>query len=223
MTVADAYGSFLGARDDRPWIGLCMVASLDGSTVLDGASGGLSSSNDSAILSQLRRIADVIVVGAGTARAEGYGPPRKPGQRIGLVTRSAQVDRSSPLIASGAGFLITTESASVPPGIDAVRAGTDRVDLTVAVRRLDRVCDAPRFVQCEGGPTLNAAMLDADLIDEINLTTSPLAVGGAGPRATNGAGDHAARFDLAQLAVDGESFLYARWLRKRRSDGGLAE
>ena len=70
-------------------------------------------------------------------------------------------------------------------------------------------------VQAEGGAILNGALLDADVIDEINLTTSAAAVGGNGPRLASVAGDHRQRFDLAQLAIDDESFLYARWLRRR--------
>lgn len=215
ITVDDAYAAFLGSHERRPWVGACMVSSIDGSTVVDGASGGLSSRNDSAILSQLRRIADVIIVGAGTARSEGYGPPRKDGQRIGLVTTSARLDYGTPLFTSGAGFVITTTTATVPDSVDRVRAGTGTVDLSVALANLHTVCERSRYVQCEGGPSLNGAMLDADLIDEINVTTSPMLVGGAGPRLTNGAGAHTTRFTLAQLVADDESYLYGRWLRQR--------
>jgi riboflavin biosynthesis pyrimidine reductase len=70
-------------------------------------------------------------------------------------------------------------------------------------------------VQAEGGSVLNAALLDDDAIDEIDVTTSAAAVGGSGPRLASGGGDHRHRFDLAQLAIDDESFLYARWLRRR--------
>ena len=217
IAVADAYASALGRRSGRPWVGLCMVASIDGSTVVGGDSAALSSPTDTAVLGQLRAIADVIVVGAGTVRDEGYGPPRKPGQRIGVVTRSGDVDLSTALFASGAGFLITTEDATFDTaGVDVVRAGTGTVDLADAVGRLDRLVHVCDVVQAEGGAILNAALLDADLIDEINLTTSPAVVGGSGPRLTAGAGDHQHRFDLAQLAIDDRSFLYARWLRRRR-------
>jgi riboflavin biosynthesis pyrimidine reductase len=194
-----------------------MVASIDGSTVVDGKSAGLSSPTDTEVLWQLRAIADVIVVGAGTVRDEGYGPPRRPGQRIGVVTRSGDLDLSNALFMSGAGFLITTEDATFDTAdVDVVRAGTGTVDLAGALGRLDRVVDICEVVQAEGGSMLNAALLDADVIDEINLTTSPAVVGGSGPRLTAGAGDHAHRFDLAQLAIDDRSFLYARWLRRRR-------
>ncbi len=216
IAVADAYGSTLGRRPDRPWVGLCMVASIDGSTVVGGNSAGLSSPTDTAVLSQLRAIADVIVVGAGTVRDEGYGPPRKSGQRIGVVTRSGDVDLSSALFASGAGFLITTEDATFDTAdIDVVRAGTGTVDFATAIDRLSRLISDCGVVQAEGGAILNGGLLDGDVIDEINLTTSPVAVGGTGPRLAAGADNLAHRFDLAQLAIDDRSFLFARWLRRR--------
>jgi riboflavin biosynthesis pyrimidine reductase len=216
IAVADAYASPLGSRPERPWVGLCMVASIDGSTVVGGNSAELSSPTDTAVLWQLRAIADVIVVGAGTVRDEGYGPPRKPGQRIGVVTRSGDVDLSNELFTSGAGFLITTEDATFDSAeIDVVRAGRGTVDFATALVQLSRLIPACGVVQAEGGAILNGALLDADVIDEINVTTSPAAVGGSGPRLAAGAGDHQHRFDLEQLAIDDLSFVYARWLRRR--------
>jgi riboflavin biosynthesis pyrimidine reductase len=218
LGVDDAYAGTLGHRDDRPWVGLCMVASIDGSTVVDGRSAGLSSPTDAAVLWRLRELADVIVVGAGTIREEGYGAPRKQGQRIGVVTRSARVDPTSELFTSGAGFLVTTEAARVDAGgldIDVVRAGVDSVDLALAIERIVDLVPGCSFIQAEGGARLNGALLDADLLDEINVTTSPGSVGGDGPRLAAGANQHSHRFELAQLTLDEQSFLYARWLRRR--------
>ncbi len=216
LEVTEAYASPLGRRPGRPWVSLCMVASIDGSTVVGGNSAELSSPTDTAVLWQLRAIADVIVVGAGTVRDEGYGPPRKPGQRIGVVTRTGRVDLSHSLFTSGAGFLITTDDATFDTSdVDVVRAGTATVDFDAAIDGIGRLISSCAVVQAEGGATLNGALLDGDVIDEINLTTSPGAVGGAGPRLAVQAGNHLHRFDLAQLAVDDESFLYARWLRRR--------
>ena len=70
-------------------------------------------------------------------------------------------------------------------------------------------------MQAEGGPALNGALLDADLLDEINLTTSPATMGGDGPRLATGADAAARRFDVAQLAIDDQGFVYTRWLRRR--------
>jgi riboflavin biosynthesis pyrimidine reductase len=216
LTVAEAYDAALGSRADAPWVSLCMAASIDGSTVVDGTSAKLSSPTDAAVLWRLRELADVILVGAGTVRDEGYGVPRKPGQRIGVITQSGRLNFGADLFASGAGFVVTSESgtSNIPRGIDVVAAGEATVDLAGALLRLDQVAVA-NFVQVEGGAALNGAMFDADLIDEIDLTTSPATVGGRGPGLASGSAPHSHRFDLAQMAIDDESFVYTRWLRRR--------
>lgn len=217
ISVDEAYRSALGSRADAPWVGLCMVASIDGSTAVDGNSAKLSSPTDTAVLGRLRQLADVIVVGAGTVREEGYGAPRKQGQRVGVITSSGRMDYGSELFVSGAGFVITTETGApdVPPGIDVFRVGDDSIDLAAALRGLPTFVGGADFVQVEGGAALNGALFDADLIDEINVTTSPATFGGPGPRLAAGAPSHAHRFDVAQLAIDAESFVYTRWLRRR--------
>jgi riboflavin biosynthesis pyrimidine reductase len=216
ISVDEAYSFPLGERPGRPWVGLCMVASIDGSTVVGGNSAGLSSDTDTAVLGRLRRLADVILVGAGTVRDEGYGAPRKAGQRVGVVTRSGKVDLTSELFTSGAGFLITSEHSPVDAGgIDIIRAGPDDVDLNGAVARLAELIPSCRYIQAEGGAALNGALLDADVFDELNLTTSPATVGGPGPRLATGAQQHHHRFEIRQLAIDEQSFVYTRWLRRR--------
>jgi riboflavin biosynthesis pyrimidine reductase len=217
LTVDDAYAAPLGRRSTGAWVGLCMVTSIDGSIAVDGTSGGLSSPTDIAVLNRLRHLADVIVVAAGTVRDEGYGAPRKPGQRLGIVTRSGGLDYDSEIFTSGAGFLITTESGApdAPGGIDMVRVGSDDVDLALAIEQLPTLVDRADFVQVEGGASLNGAMFDADLIDEINVTTSPATFGGPGPRLATGAPPHTHRFDVAHVAIDDESYVYTRWLRRR--------
>ncbi|MCU1366487.1 MAG: hypothetical protein JWN39_2126 [Ilumatobacteraceae bacterium] len=188
-----------------------MVASIDGSTALDGASAGLSSDVDREMMLTLRRLADVIIVGAGTVRAEGYGPPKKHGQRIGVVSHSGNVDHTSELFAGGAGFLILPEDAPATP-IESVRAGIGEIDLAAALLQLP---GAPDVVQAEGGPSLNGALASADLVDEMNITTSPQVVGGDGARITKGSPATSRRFDLVQLCED-SGFLFSRYIRRRQ-------
>lgn len=217
IAVDLAYATPLGSGSQRAWVGLCMVTSIDGSIAVGGTSAQLSSPTDVAVLGQLRRIADVIVVGAGTVREEGYGPPKTPGQRIGVVTGSGRLDFSSELFSSGGAFVITSESSDfdVPDSVDVLRAGRDRLDPVELVRRLPEMVERCEFVQAEGGAALNGVLFAADVIDEVNLTSSPAVFGGDGPRLTTGASPITRRFDVAQVAVDDESFVYTRWLRRR--------
>src|SRR5437870_69124 len=85
---ADVYAD-LPAAEGRPAVRLNMISSVDGATALDGTSGGLGSLGDKRVFAVLRSLADVVLVAAGTVRAEHYGPAAVP---IAVVTRSAQLD-----------------------------------------------------------------------------------------------------------------------------------
>jgi riboflavin biosynthesis pyrimidine reductase len=111
ISLLEAYDVVRPRPAHRPWVGLCMVASVDGSTAIDGSSGGLSNPADVELLLTLRDLSDVVIVGAGTARGEGYGVPRKPSLRIGVVSRNGAMDYSTPLFTSGRGFMIALASA----------------------------------------------------------------------------------------------------------------
>lgn len=183
-----------------------MVSSIDGSTVVDQRSAGLSSQTDAEVLHTLRSLADVILVGAATVRIEGYGAPATKGQRVGVVSRTGNVDLTTDLFTSGAGFLVVPESAPTTR-VETVRAGVGALDLAGALAQIPGT-----FIQCEGGATLNAAMFEADLIDEINLTVSPQVCGGDGPRLADGARDLTRRFRLAQVCEE-DGFLFTRYVR----------
>ena len=213
----DLYGAERPRPRGRPWVGICMISSLDGTTVVDGRSGGLGNPTDAAVLGALRRAADVVLVGAGTVRAEGYGPPKQAALRIGVVTSTGAVDADSELFTSGAGFLVMPDDGpSAPGGVDVVRAGEATVDLAAALTRLGDVVDDPAFVQCEGGARLNGALLASGCVDELDLTVSPVLAGGDGARVTVGAPPALTRFDLAHLATE-DGYLYGRWVRREIS------
>src|SRR6266550_8132810 len=133
----------LGAPPAR-WLPANMVASLDGAATVDGRSGGLSNESDQQVFALLRAHADVILVGAGTARAEGYAPVRPeseglrwawlrdgrpPSPPIAVVTRGLELDLDSALLADAPPdartIVITTESAM--PGRRAAAARTAEV------------------------------------------------------------------------------------------------
>jgi riboflavin biosynthesis pyrimidine reductase len=111
------------------------------------------------------------------------------------------------LFTSGAGFLVLPENAPAV-ACDSVRAGIDRVDFAAALALIDAT-----FIQAEGGPMLNAALAEADVLDELNLTISPLICGGAGPRLTTGAAPMLHPMDLAHV-LEEDGFLFTRYVRR---------
>lgn len=184
---------------------ICMISTPDGEVDVDGRSGALGGPADQARLLALRRAAAVVLVGAGTARAEMYRPPSRPDLRIAVVTRTCTVDFSTPLFTSGAGLIVTTINAPHVP-VDSIRAGHDTVNLAEAINQLP-----PGIVHVEGGPSLNAALFDADLVDAINMTFAPRLGGRRGPSIT--AAPHALRQFHLVSAEPVDEFVFARYER----------
>lgn len=187
-----------------------MITTCDGAIETEGTSRGLGGPADQARLIALRRAADMVLVGAGTVRDEGYGPPSKSGLRIAVVTGTCELDFSMPLFASGAGLVVTTTDAPDVP-VESVRAGTGRIDWGGVLDRIGAM--GVGLIQLEGGPRLNRDLVEADLVDAINLTFSPRLTGARGRSIAEGRFD-ARRFALASVETVDE-FVFVRYERLR--------
>ena len=154
-----------------------MVASLDGRATLEGTSRKLGGPQDLQMLLALRRRADALIVGPGTVRAEGYGPLPCPAV---LVSRSFDLPWEAGLFAApGQRVLVYTRAGGEAPEVAADgRGGAE--DSTLPAVLADLRARGVERLLCEGGPTLNRALLDAGLLDELFLTLSPV-VSGEGP------------------------------------------
>lgn len=190
----------------RPWLYLDMVASVDGAATLEGRSGGLGGEADKLAFRRLRETCDVILVGAGTVRAESYGQARvdpdirqrrqarglAPQPTMAVVSRSLDLDPDARLFTGDGPRPLILTAADADPArraalgevAEVVPCGRGSVDLTAAMDWLWARGD--RRVLCEGGPHLNADLLAADLVDEVFLTVSPLLVAGPAPRIVAG-------------------------------------
>lgn len=226
----------LYAYPDRPWLRANMVSTLDGAAAgNDGRTGTINTPSDLVVFTLLRDLADVILVGAGTARTEGYrhadtrtgdrarravAEGRAAQPEIAVVSGTGQVP---PLLAgeshSGGGVLLVTCEAAGARALDRARRtlGKDRVlvcgehtvDLASAVAALvDR--GLPRIL-CEGGPRLLADVAAAGLLDELCLTLVPLLAGGTEQRIA--VGTPADRPLVPGVIIESEGTVLQRWLR----------
>lgn len=190
------------------------VASADGAVAVGGVSSGLEAPGDRTVFGLLRELADVILVGAGSVRAEGYrgartSPEREARRRargqapvppIAVVSTRGDLDPASPLFTDTAVaplVLLTgaTPSTARDTAPDTVRsalagAGAEVVDVggdpaAVVAALADRGLSR---VLCEGGPALFGALLDAGRVDELCLSLAPQLEGGAAGRIVAGAG-----------------------------------
>jgi riboflavin-specific deaminase-like protein len=220
----------------RPWILVNMIASLDGATALDGKSGGLGGPADKAVFRALRTVPDAILVGAGTARAENYGPVKLDEQsramrlgrgqrefpRLVVVSGRLDLDATGPMFTDSIEqpIVFTTEEAdpadvaALDAVAEVVRCGTTSVDLRMAMAHLGPM--GIRTVLCEGGPTLNGQLVEADLVDEWCQSIAPMLVAGDSARvslAATGAGAvPPAKLQITRV-LEQDSFLFVRAVR----------
>jgi riboflavin-specific deaminase-like protein len=163
------------------------ASSVDGAATVDGTSKGLSSKADRELFHLLRSLADVVLVGAGTVRAENYGGARPHNGHIppiAVVTRSLDLDPAGRLFTdSQVPPIIVTCSAAPPDRRDAlarvadiVVAGDEEVDLGGALDELGE--RGLEHVLCEGGPHLFGRLVAAELFDELCLSLAPVIAGG---------------------------------------------
>ncbi|HEU5456167.1 MAG TPA: dihydrofolate reductase family protein [Nocardioides sp.] len=179
----------LYAVPSTPWLRVNMVSTLDGAvTGESGRSGAISNHVDRRIFELLRELADVVVVGAGTARIEGYRPADRP---LVVVSRSGRVPEKLRGVDPGRVILATCQHAPelaearelLPPG-DVLLLGSHRVDLSALRKRLEE--RGFNQILCEGGPHLLRDLLDQGVVDELDATVVPRLVSGLHPRVTDG-------------------------------------
>lgn len=204
--------------DGATWLRANMVTSLDGAAQgPDGRSATVSSPPDRVVLSLLRRLADVIVAGAGTVRAEHYGPVDRP---IAVVSRSLALDPADPLFSAATHRTIVLTCAAAPADrlaalgavADVVVAGETELDVPAAVAALAE--RGLTRILCEGGPHLLASIVAAGALDELCYTLTPSMVGGRADRLLETPSDLVSGWSLGHLIEDGGTLLM-RWVARR--------
>ena len=200
--LLERYGS-----DQRPFVRFNFVSSLDGSAQIDGLSGGLGTPADARVFALLRRLASVILVGAGTVRAEGYDGELldEAGQRwreergldshpaLAIISRELNIDPQAKVLDSDHAPVLLFTGAQVSPQVAARYPG--HVEL-IQVGLVHGNCDARQivaelsarslhFIHSEGGPRVFGQFVTQGVLDSLCLSFSPLLAAGDGLRITS--------------------------------------
>lgn len=235
LTRQDLADLYSYPSSDRAWIRANMVTSADGAATIRGRSSGLSGDGDRSLFALLRTLCDVILVGAGTARAERYGAVRPeelwpdlredsaPVPAIAVVTRRVSLDLTTPLLTSALPtartIIITTEQAPAElraeaAGLaDVIVAGDDTADLGFAVDELAK--RGYRRILAEGGPQLLGQLAAEELLDELCLTISPLVASGAASRIAVGTSAVQTGKLALKHVLEDQGYLFCRYTRRR--------
>lgn len=218
------------------WVRGMVVTTLDGSIAgPDGRSRSISCPNDRNVMAEARRLADVVLIGASTMRAERYSPmnalPEDQAARAALglgaaprlviVSISLDLPWDEPAFPSSEfrPLVVTTAAAPASARLAAEEAAEllvlpgDRVDMADLFVALEE--RALRRIVCEGGARLMADIVSAGALDELNLTIAPVLTG-PGPRMLEGIGSIFEPLQLAHLHTE-DGYIYTRYLRPQDS------
>lgn len=221
---------------DGTWLRANFITSLDGGATADGSSGAMGGPGDRHVFNLLRELADVIVVGAGTVRIEGYsGAQVAVAQRLQRQARGqSEVPQLAIVTQSGhlePDLAVFTRTV-VPPLVLTCTASADKTRSLIGdlCEVLDCSGDDPgevdeaallgalaargmRHILTEGGPTLLGAFIARDLLDELCLTIAPYLVGGLARRIAAGPAQALTRMRPAHLLTDDAGYLYGRYVK----------
>lgn len=194
-----------------PYLRAGFVTTVDGVIAIDGTSAALSSPADKAVFRALRTVADAVVVGAGTVRSEDYGPVRLPAAGINWRSAHGRAAEVPLVVVSRTGDLgsgrvlegpVLLSAPKGPPGVELLPTEPAALVEALHERGLTRLL-------CEGGPSLLTTLLEAQLVNELCLTTSPHAAG-EGPHLL-GELRFPRELELTHLIHEDPGVLLARW------------
>ena len=230
IDTLDAYAD-LPIATGRPAVRLNMIVSVDGGTSWGGVSGALGGPADKALFPVLRSFADLVLVAAGTMRAESYGPATlhesaratrlQRGQTavpaIAVVSRSCDLDWKTPFFAEAEERPLVITVADAPEAAreraaavaDVIFAGEGDVDFPLALAELAR--RGVGSVLAEGGPTLNGQLAQARLLDELCVTLAPRLASGDAKRILSGSTLDDLGVLVLHAVYEQDDFLFLRY------------
>ncbi|MGV9785409.1 dihydrofolate reductase family protein [Nocardia farcinica] len=232
LSDADLLSLYQGP-DSGPWIRLNFVVSVDGAIATGDTSAGLTTPLDQKVLHLLRDLADVVLVGASTIRAEDYIGIRvseagrayreargmAPVPPIAVVSGRADIHPESRLLTKTQvpPIILTTAAAPAPAkrdlesaGATVIEAGEETVSSAAIVATLTDL--GLHHIDCEGGPTLAGQLATDGVLNELCVTTAPVVIAGPASRLTRASRFTSLKAQCQHIIIDSTGAQLARWI-----------
>ena len=206
-----------------------MLHTLDGAYFgPDGGSKSLSNPRDREVMREVRRLADVVLVGAATIRAERY-KPMLTNTVVAIVSPSLDLPWEEPLFGESTHApIVFTQSAAASEKNNSVAfrlaMEMQEENKVQVVHLVDPAIDSLAYLReqghqrivCEGGPRLLESLFP--YVDELDLTTAPFLVGTKPITFQESQSQEESaqltNWELAQWWTE-DSFTYAKYLRQK--------
>ena len=213
----------------RPWVMLNIVESIDGATAIDGGASGLNDADDRQLFLALRAVADIVMNGAETIRAENLGPVKLSQDMKRHRLEAGMQDPPTMVVLSRSltldpGLRIFSDPERRPKIITSTDVDPQRQEALedvadiVQIEKLDgtSIIDAlggAAVVLCEGGPTVNSQLIQDGVVDEVNLTISPVLALGDSKRVASGSTSATPTKMRLDRRLLGDRSLFLRFVR----------
>jgi riboflavin biosynthesis pyrimidine reductase len=208
------------------------IASIDGAVTLDGAGRKLGTPTDRRVFTRLREVADVILVGATTAKAKPYINIQLSGEaqtwrlshglstalRVAVVSSRAVISQELLQNSTVPPIVFVSASAS-----DSARRALEASGAIVRQMAHGQIASAAirsalgdlglNRVLVEGGPTFFSQLVADNEIDELCLTTSPMMVAGPARRVAATADHVEIHMERKDIVLGGDGTVIVRWAR----------
>jgi 2,5-diamino-6-(ribosylamino)-4(3H)-pyrimidinone 5'-phosphate reductase len=173
--------------DERPYVVVNMVATVDGKTVygpLGSSASGLGTATDRRLMVRIQENTDAAIIGAATLRAGHVVYPPRLWRAV--LTSTGEVPLENRFFTDAPHRAVVFAPRSLPEptkrrlaqAARVVPVGQSSVDPAEALLVLRRDFGVRRAV-LEGGAAVNAQFFGAGLVDELFLTVAPKLKGGA--------------------------------------------
>ncbi|MFN8515265.1 MAG: dihydrofolate reductase family protein [Chloroflexia bacterium] len=183
--------------EDRPYVLLNMVTSVDGKAAVAGSAAPIGSDVDHRLMRSIRAAVDAVLNGGGTLRTERIDPRVGQAWSARRATRGVPPEPMAILLTSSGDIPLDRRYFTYPNVPRLVICGaetpterrealaahaallvapTARPDVTWALRQL-RTTHGIRHLLVEGGPTVNGELIAAGLVDELCWTLAPKIIG----------------------------------------------